>query len=74
MAIKVKKEMLDLAIKEYGEGKAYILAQKMGIHTSYISGIRKHNKPVGAKFIRKFMNIMRLSFDSLFYYEEEEEK
>jgi len=70
MAIKVNQNMLGLAIKEHGNGKGSVLAKKMGVHKSYISKIRKHDKPVGGKFMKELMDITGFSFSTLFYYEE----
>jgi len=71
MGIKVKREMLDLAINEYGSGKIKLLAKKMGISQSYIYQVIRQDIPVGNRFINSFMKLMRLSFSSLFYYEED---
>lgn len=72
MGIKVYQDMLNLALKEYGEGKIDILAKKMGVHPSYIYKVRKHDVSVNKKFIKGMMSLMNLGFSSLFYYSNDE--
>ena len=74
MGIKVQKEMLAYIIKEHGDGKVAVLADKMGVSPKYVYRVLKDNIPVGNKFIKGLMELTGLSFSALFYYQEEDEE
>jgi len=74
MGIKVQKTMLEYVLREHGDGKVAVLAEKMGVSPKYVYRVLKDNIPVGNKFIKKLMELTGLSFTALFYYSEEEEK
>ena len=74
MGIKVQKSMLEYVLREHGDGKVAVLAEKMGVSPKYVYRVLKDNIPVGNKFIKGLMELTGLSFTALFYYSEEEEK
>ena len=74
MGIKVQRTMLEYILKEHGDGKVSILAEKMGVSPKYVYRVLKDNIPVGNKFIKGLMKLTGLGFSALFYYSEEEEK
>lgn len=74
MGIKVQKSMLEYVLREHGDGKVAVLAEKMGVSPKYVYRVLKDNISVGHKFIKGLMELTGLSFTALFYYSEEEEK
>ena len=74
MGIKVQKTMLEYVLREHGDGKVAVLAEKMGVSPKYVYRVLKDNIPVGNKFIKGLQELTGLSFTALFYYSEEEEK
>lgn len=74
MGIKVQKTMLEYVLREHGDGKVAVLAEKMGVSPKYVYRVLKDNIPVGNKFIKGLTRLTGLSFSALFYYPEEEEK
>ncbi len=74
MGIKVQRTMLEYILKEHGDGKVSILAEKMGVSPKYVYRVLKDNIPVGNKFIKGLMKLTGLGFSALFYYSEEEDE
>ena len=72
MGIKVQRTMLEYILKEHGDGKVSILAEKMGVSPKYVYRVLKDNIPVGNKFIKGLMKLTGLGFSALFYYSYDE--
>jgi len=72
MGIKVQRTMLEYILKEHGDGKVSILAEKMGVSPKYVYRVLKDNIPVGNKFIKGLMKLTGLGFSALFYYSNDE--
>lgn len=49
MGIKVQKSMLEYILKEHGNGKVAVLAEKMGVSPKYVYRVLKDNKKMETK-------------------------